>query len=194
MSGRVWFTSDLHLGNLHVASTRGFDADDSSVGRHDLAIKRNWNEVVRPSDTVWVLGDVCLDARNLPKVAELNGTKHLITGNHDAVFPGRHNSHKFYKIWSEYFASIQPFAVRHYDGTKFLLSHFPYSGDREAGTERCSQFRLKDEGLPLVHGHLHMPHVLHPAWPRQVHVGLDAWELRPVPLGEVVRLVREVSK
>ncbi len=35
-----------------------------------------------------------------------------------------------------------------------LLSHFPYAGDSH-DEDRYAKFRLRDEGIPLLHGHAH---------------------------------------
>ena len=45
-----------------------------------------WNEVVRPNDDVWHLGDFALKIRAAEAGAllrSLNGRKHLVTGNND---------------------------------------------------------------------------------------------------------------
>ncbi len=77
-----------------------------------------------------------------------------------------------------------------------LLSHFPYVGDR--GQERYAQWRLKDEGLPLLHGHTHSAEEISytprinngGGWPTtQMHVGLDAWNLTPVSLEQIGELL-----
>lgn len=184
----VWYTSDLHLGHRNVAEMRGF----SCAGAHDAYLIERWNQAVRPDDIVWVLGDVTLSAgQHLHRVAALNGLKHLITGNHDAVFPGHRDSHKHQREWLRYFESVQPYARRRADGVEFLMSHFPYSGDR--GEDRHTQYRLRDEGRLLVHGHLHSPYITQPGYPRQVHVGLDAWAMSPAHENYVLSVLRERS-
>lgn len=48
---------------------------------------RLWNEVVKPEDTVWILGDWCMgDRQKTGLYAEkVNGRKILIAGNHDKL-------------------------------------------------------------------------------------------------------------
>ena len=53
---KTFFTSDLHLGHVHVAELRGFE----SVAEHDQALINYWNAVVSSGDDVWVLGDFAL--------------------------------------------------------------------------------------------------------------------------------------
>jgi calcineurin-like phosphoesterase family protein len=186
--GQVWYTSDLHFGHQKLAEMRGFNTFEE----HDQEIVARWNAEVDPGDSVWVLGDACMNARELPTVGELNGFKHLVTGNHDQCWPGHARAERYQRMWLEFFQTIQNYGTRKVDGTRFLLSHFPYAGDHTE-KQRHVQYRLRDEGLPLVHGHIHSAEIYNRLRPRQVHVGLDAWQLRPVSQEQVVSLVREVS-
>lgn len=198
--GTIWFTSDTHFRHAMVARLRGFaDADE-----HDGELVRRWNSVVRPEDVVWHLGDVALGKRGevWPYVDALNGTKHLIAGNHDPVWPGHRESFKHQREWLGHFASVQGFARRKIGAHYALLSHFPYEGDHTE-TERYPQYRLPDLGGWLLHGHTHsgermtpvrlLPAMFgqtEPSWRgKQISVGLDAWDLKPVPLHEIERLV-----
>lgn len=203
--GAVWFTSDLHLGHSMVAGLRGFRAPDGEPdpGAHDAAVTANWTRLVRPGDQVWVLGDLAV-ASSAARVREvldligpLPGEKHLIAGNHDPVHPGNRDSHKWFARYMTVFASVQAFARRKVsvprpDGTSIridvMLSHFPYVADR--GFEaRYPEYRLPDTGNWLIHGHTHSAEKR--SEPRGIHIGLDAWDLCPVPLGAVEALIRE---
>lgn len=49
-------------------------------------MKATWNSIVKPNDEVWVVGDFAFkgSVQSLAKLCEeLNGTLHLILGNHD---------------------------------------------------------------------------------------------------------------
>lgn len=181
----LWFTSDTHFGHKMMATRRGFTRLDvngvviPAITDHDEAIITNWNRIVKPDDLVWHLGDVGLgrDTHTLECVSRLNGRKQLITGNHDAVWPGHRNSRLHQRAWLEVFESVQPFAKIHLDGQMVLLSHFPYDGDHTE-RDRNTQFRLRNEGLPLLHGHLHSS--TFNSGPRQLHIGVDAHDLKPV--------------
>jgi calcineurin-like phosphoesterase family protein len=185
---RVLYCSDLHLGHRLMCTTRGF----ATIEEHDETVISNWNKAVAADDIVWLLGDVSLrwDDKLRWKLGRLNGTKHLIAGNHDAVFPGHRDAYRNQAQWigEGMFASIQAYARRKSAGREFLMSHFPYRGDHiEGRPDRSVQYRLRDEGLWLVHGHLHSKDKV--TGPRQVHIGLDAWDLRPVPEEEVIALM-----
>lgn len=183
---RLWYTSDLHFAHPKCAKIRGF----ASPEEHDEIIIQNWNRLVRKQDIVWVLGDVCMRSGGLTNVLALNGVRHLVTGNHDGPFPGNRDSHNSQRKWLEYFDSVQAYARRRAAGVEFLMSHFPYSGDHTP-EDRYTQYRLRDEGMPLLHGHLHTPDRYDLASrPRQFHVGVDSWGLEPVPEELVIEFLQ----
>jgi calcineurin-like phosphoesterase family protein len=184
----VFFTSDTHFLHSMVAKLRGF----ASSEEHDEEVIARWNAVVRPDDFVWHLGDVGLgkELGVLACASHLNGVKHLVTGNHDLAWPGHRDSRKHQRLWLDYFESVQAFAKVRIAAQTVLLSHFPYEhGGDHTTEERYPQFRLPDLGGWLLHGHTHQPQRMD--GPRSVHVGLDAWGLRPASDTEIAALIRE---
>lgn len=183
----VWVSSDLHFHHKMVARTRGFATPEE----HDSVLIATFNRLVKPDDVLWLLGDISM-ARNqvdiLNTVACLTGRKQLVTGNHDAPFPGHRNSRRHQKAWLEVFESVQAFARTSICGEDFLLSHFPYAGDHTT-QERYMEYRLRDYGKPLLHGHTHSSVKLTSKEHRVVHVGVDAWSLRPVKDTEIQELL-----
>jgi calcineurin-like phosphoesterase family protein len=181
----VWFTSDLHFGHRLVAGHRGFADTDA----HDEHLIHQWSRKVDKDDQVWVLGDLCVSSptRALEIVRDLPGIKHLISGNHDSCHPMHRDSHKWQPKYLAAFASVQPFARRRIDGTEILLSHFPYSKDRHE--VRYTQWRLRDEGLWLLHGHTHAADQRLEG--REIHVGVDAWDFTPVPIHTIAALMSD---
>lgn len=190
----MWFTADLHLGHRLVSGLRGFHRTDGEpdVDAHDGAILANWDRTVATDDVVWVLGDLAVTGsrvRLLAILATINalpGRKHLITGNHDPVHPMHRSAHKWQRTYLETFESVQPFARVAVAGQRVLLSHFPYGADHTE-SPRYGQYRLRDEGAWLLHGHTHAP--VQRTGPREIHVGLDAWRLRPVSAHELATLI-----
>lgn len=188
----VWFTSDTHFKHRAMIE-RGWRPRFSSLEEMDQTMIENWNAVVRPNDIVWHLGDVGMGTANgfLPYFKfRLNGTKHLIAGNHDKPWSGNRDAHSHLPRWLDgAFASVQTFAKRHVGGKTVMLSHFPYAGDH-VGEDRYNQFRLRDEGPWLIHGHVHG------AWRvkgRMINVGVDVWNFRPVPLSEIERIIHSAD-
>lgn len=172
----VYYTSDLHLGHKMVAELRGF----STTEDHDEAILANWAKIVTKRDIVWVLGDLTLKGNpdeQLAKIAKLPGNKHFIAGNHDPCHPMHRDANKYQKRYLTTFESVQAFARRQIMGQPVLLSHFPYTADHRVES-RYPQYRLPDLGAFLIHGHTHQADKFSG---REMHVGLDAWDLKPIP-------------
>jgi calcineurin-like phosphoesterase family protein len=176
---QLWFTSDDHVGHHNIALTRGFD----EAASHDAALAAAWDAVVRPNDQVWVLGDTSMEGkRNVERAlqwfADRPGAKHLIPGNHCSCHPMHSQAHKWLRAYLEVFETVQQSAVRKIHGHRVLLSHFPYSADHTAEV-RYPQWRFRDEGAWLIHGHTHSPNKVSG---REIHVGVDAHDLTPVSL------------
>jgi calcineurin-like phosphoesterase family protein len=182
---RTFFTSDLHFGHQNIIEycRRPF----ASVQEMNAGLVELWNAVVGPEDEVWVLGDVCLGniEDSLRYVGKLQGTKHLIAGNHDRVFregrrdewEGRYKDAGFVSITYGHrlLSTEQP----------ILLSHFPYEGDSRM-EDRFTDQRPPDAGLPLLHGHVHG------RWRKKgriIDVGVDAWGGQPVDLPTLLDLL-----
>lgn len=185
-----FYTADTHF--LHAAmpaSGKGWRPFATVEEMNELFIER-WNSVVTKRDIVYHLGDVGVgrDHDILECVRRLNGTKRLILGNHDAPFPGNGKYSTHTRRWTEpgLFESLASFATGKIDRTPVMLSHFPYEGDH-TGEDRFDQFRLRDNGAVLLHGHVHG------AWAdkdRQINVGVDVRDWRPVAIDEVVQIIR----
>ena len=139
-----------------------------------------------------VLGDLAVTtnrdrlAEVLDRIGNLPGTKHLILGNHDTAHPKHRDAHRHQRTYLRVFESVQVMARRRIDGVEVMLSHYPYAGDHTVD-DRDIQYRLRDAGRWLVHGHVHA--VDRVTGPRQVHVGLDAWNLTPAPESEIARII-----
>ena len=209
----VFFTSDPHIGHRAVAYQRRYGSWPSDrslvtpedVEWHDALLAERWDAAVGKDDIVWVLGDLVANPKHfdtaLEWIAARPGTKNLVLGNHDPGHPMHRDSHKWQRRYLDAFESVQQSARRYIplpDGSRqeVLLSHFPYDGDN--GTEgRHTQWRLRNEGVAILHGHVHSGEqltyvsygpqgVLNTA---QVHVGVDAWNMTPVSLEQVADLL-----
>ena len=131
-----------------------------------------WNEQVGPNDEVYILGDFSLSPKAAQQFApRLNGTKHLILGNHDAPFEftTRRKAASMRTKYLNEFASVEMEGeLTLKNGVTVLLKHFPYSLDYD---QRYKQHRMKDEGKWLIHGHVHAKYLKHG---NQIDVGVDA--------------------
>lgn len=192
----TWLTSDLHLGHEKVARIRGFE----TVAEHDETILRNLARKVRDGDQLFILGDVVMGANAVRKVysrhrirSRVGGSTQVwvVLGNHDRPHPMHRNAHTHVKDWLAHFDAVITSATLRHRGTTYLLSHFPYDGEgatRPDDEDRLTQWRLRDEGVPLIHGHVHddVRHRLSRLGTPMHHVGLDAWGLSPVTIHDAV--------
>lgn len=175
----VFFTSDTHFGHQRIISLCGRPVE-SVDEMNELMIER-WNETVKPGDIVIHLGDVALGtiADSLPLVGRLNGSIFLVPGNHDRIFSGEKQAKRdrFMPEYLKVFDKVLPESLSMVlGGFEVMLSHFPYVGDSH-GADRHADKRPKDEGLPIVHGHVH------DEWAengRMFNAGVDVREFRPV--------------
>ena len=189
---RIYFTADLHLGHELVATHRGYEA----VSDHDAMIVEAIIDTVPEQSTLWILGDVMGWGSHrdhalsvLQEVRERTGaTMHLVTGNHDTCHPMHRNAGREQRKYLRVFDSVQAFAKLRHNRRDILLSHFPYQGDHTV-EERFNQWRLRDYGQPLVHGHTHQTTPTDPTRANQVCVSWDAWG-RPAKLHEVMNTLR----
>ncbi len=158
----TFFTADTHF--HHGGALGLYHRPFASVAAMDQAMLQRWNDTVAPEDEVWHLGDFALRLRPEAAAAllqQLHGRKHLITGNNDTpetvALPG----------W----ASTQPYAEIEQDGTRLVLCHYAFRTWNGMG-----------RGALNLHGHSHGR--LKPL-PRQVDVGVDVWDFRPVTLAQI---------
>lgn len=155
-----WFTSDLHFGHRNVIEY--CDRPYKDIYEMDPAIVKQWNSQVKPEDEVYFLGDFGINKKKVfdkDLLDQLNGTKHIILGNHDFGFSRLHNQKQWESISNKYFAAgwasvgvdVHFFTLK--NGLDVHLSHLPPSNDHD---NRYSQFKQDyHEDDIYLHGHLH---------------------------------------
>lgn len=178
----IFFTSDTHLfhDNAAVYGPRGFD----NARDHTEAIRDNWNSTVGPHDVVFCLGDMVLGHRrdNLPFLNTMNGIKVLVPGNHDNVSSLHKNREKWMNDYLGVFLAI--FDENVVSG-ETAMSHYPPAEIPDHGEEdRYPHLRpaLSDDIRVHLHGHTHYSDKVRTLsnGSLAVHVGMDAWGLKPV--------------
>jgi len=195
---QTFFTSDLHIGHHKVLEycSRPF----GSLHEMEEKLIANWNSVVRPDDTVYVLGDFLLGGkpeRIREVIGRLNGLKILIRGNHDAEGS---------RMKALGFDVVLDHAVMKIAGEQVNLSHFPYRMNRlkelyyEWGYKlfpkrffrpRKFYWQLKNDGKFLLHGHTHSKHKIRG---KMIHVGVDAWDFKPVSIGHIGNIIELIKR
>jgi calcineurin-like phosphoesterase family protein len=191
-----FFVSDTHFGHnniLHLGHGRPFD----SIEEHNETLIKNWNRVVKSSDTVYHLGDVALGriTESLPLVARLNGRKKLVPGNHDRIFSGEKEKQiqrflpEYEKVFDDILAEQTMLNLYgHWDTVWPMMCHFPYSGDSHEN-DRHADKRPVDEGFPLIHGHIHDKWKING---RMFNVGVDVNNFTPVHEDEIIAWIESL--
>lgn len=228
----IYFTSDLHFCHPFVAALRGYGKTDEdpitlhdkvSNGElsfaelkelvnwrmHDEDLINNFNEILKPEDELYILGDLSTGGRvsareAIAMVSRLKvprKRRHLILGNHDPLIPS-HGGGKELKDLLDQFNSVSRNEVIVIDGRNVVLSHFQFrnhfdgsvSGElsTNANVEEFSNYAVVDDGhLLLLHGHTHAKDPFEFDNPREMNVGVDAWGMKPVSEEVVVeRLIK----
>lgn len=187
----TFFTSDWHFGHVniltHVPARREYLGLSPEADVNDMndALVELWNRQVKPTDDVWVIGDMCMGkvAETITHVGRLNGHKYLIMGNHDRPHPvATKNPDKraeWHEMYKEYFDGIHMDMIYDFDGIEIEVNHFPFPGnDHTSGSERynatdIAEWSPVDVGQPLVHGHVHDHYKVRD---KMLNVGIDAWD------------------
>jgi calcineurin-like phosphoesterase family protein len=104
--------------------------------------------------------------------------------------------HKRAEHWTERymaagFESVSTYEVLELASRQVLLCHFPYQGAGDhTDEERYPEWRPLDNGMPLLHGHIH------DLWldrGSMFNVGVDVHDYRPVPVERIVTWVRALE-
>lgn len=161
---------------------------------------QRWNEKVKPEDLVYHLGDFSMSMRGLDQIVYgLNGTKVLIPGNHDSCHPAHKANRRGQVTFKDYervgFSDVALEMIIEIPlkgiPTKVKMCHLPYEpDDKEKVDRRYMDMRPKDEGLLLLHGHVHTAFKFN-VEKRMVNVGVDQWNFFPVSVEEIDKLVTE---
>ncbi len=172
----TFLISDTHFGHAGVCKFLGVNGTKlrpwNNTEEMDEEMVKRWNEVVKPGDKVYHLGDIAINRRSLSILGRLNGDKVLIKGNHD-IFE--------LKDYAKHFRDI-----RAYNVTKegIIMSHIPIHPD--------SKGRFKAN----IHGHLHDKRVLLENLygtftdPFYHNVCVEQIDYRPINLTEVLERVK----
>lgn len=129
-----FFCADLHIGHKrlvqHDERLGRIPRPFGSIEDHDNEIIRSINETCDSGDTLYVLGDVTVNSKNLYRLREINCKMHLIMGNHDLEDS---------QTYMKYFYKVSAYRVFE----KFIATHIPIH------PMEMPRFNVN------VHGHLH---------------------------------------
>lgn len=170
----IFLISDTHFGHANILNFKYKDAmgivhpmrefkDVNHMNEHMIAC---WNEIVRPQDKVYHLGDIAMNPKDIPIIARCNGHKRLVLGNHDP---------KVMKLLTPYFEAI--YSSRQLD--KLFLTHIPIHPESMG---KC---------LANVHGHVHnnVPQLFF--GPKYYNVSVEVLDYKPIALETLQALLRK---
>lgn len=179
MSQNIFVTSDLHFCHDRdfLYKPRGFN----NIFDHDEKIVENWNEIVKPNDLVYILGDLMLknNQLGLEYINRLNGFKYIILGNHDTdARQGLYLNYIHNLVDITYAFIIQEHKYQ------FYLSHYPTkvgNYDDEITHKKfyslCGHTHTQDKWLDFIDC-------------KTYHVELDAHNNYPVNIETIIEDIR----
>lgn len=157
----IWLTSDTHFGHARIIEY--CDRPFANVGSMDAYLINNWNQVVKPDDTVFHLGDFCMgDPKKYLK--ELNGNKVFLLGDHDKNMSG---------LTKERLVIIRPLNDEYGNQRAITLCHWAMRSWYKSHYASWHLFghhhgRLEPYGLSF-------------------DIGVDCWDFYPVSLDEIAK-------
>lgn len=163
---KTFFTSDTHF--FHENVIKFCNRPYETVEEMNYKLIKNWNHVVGPEDHLWFLGDFSFGTVEKTEqiLYQLNGIKHLITGNHDRK--GRCQKLK----WDKFFVDQHDYYRLKVGTNKFVLCHFPFSS--------------WERGYINLHGHWHStPKDYHSKY-MQHDVGVDMNNYYPISMEDAI--------
>ena len=179
---KTWFTSDTHFG--HEGIIAYCERPFKDVAEMDAELIRRWNACVQPGDTIYHMGDFsfCGLIHTREIMAQLNGYKVLVHGNHDKHFFRKDGSFKDVGFDN---TMLNGFIER--DGKILEMSHYQYKGYDDLEGRDFSHVQLDDKGNWLLHGHVHRRWKING---RMINVGVDQWGFAPVSEEEIMGIVK----
>lgn len=139
------------------------EAIDEVLTWHDEMLVKYWNQTVRPEDTVWFMGDLCLCTKEIAHklIKRLNGHKRMVYGNHDHWSVSTYAGLGFEEV------SKRPVLVKGY----FLLSHAPV---------------YMNDATPFfnIYGHVHGSEIYKTATEHSRCVCVERQNFRPIEIEE----------
>jgi calcineurin-like phosphoesterase family protein len=170
----IWVTSDSHFNHKNILNFtdnegRRVRSFNSVEEMNEVLIER-WNEVVKPGDKIYHLGDVFFGPKSWIEQnwKRLNGKKRLIVGNHDDIE---------YIVQQRMFEKVVMW--RMFTEFNLLLTHVPVNNS--------TLYERRFNNGPMtpminVHGHIHSN--ASPVGP-YVCVCVEQTDYRPVNIQEL---------
>lgn len=179
MKIKRWVTADHHFGHRNIIHyvSRPFKNENHM----DNTMLRNHNEVVRPDDEVYILGDLHLGVRGFYYLEKMAGKIFIVPGGHD-------------KRWLKFqvpkdVVILPPLITKQFYNRTITMCHYP-----------LASWEKSHYGAHHFHGHCHGTiGVMSPSSDRQlppgqvvgkrVDVGVDNWDFYPVDIRVLIAML-----
>lgn len=166
-----YFAADYHWGHVNVL---GYDNRPfKTIEEHDQLIIAKHNEIVRPTDHFWFIGDISLHATTSyveDLLKQLKGILHFLKGNHD--------NRKIIKLFSKYGIYHGEQVTIRIDDQKMTLNHC-----------RMYVFFNSHYGAWNLHGHSHGALDKAP-WGKTLDVGINIRDYAPLSFPFIQALMK----
>lgn len=159
----IYYTADMHFAHENII--KYCERPFKDITTMNNALIRNWNQRVKPNDTVYHVGDFAYKAQHLPLDFErkLNGKIIFILGNHD-----KNNKLKTELISAKIFHADKQVELVHNPQHSSLRYDFTFCGHvHTAWKFRTYSISKRKENIII-------------------NVGVDAWRFMPVTFEEIV--------
>jgi calcineurin-like phosphoesterase family protein len=172
----IYLTADEHYDH-YTTSTRNIikyaNRPFSSINEMNQTIIRNFNSMVKNEDETWHIGDFTLKGVGYKHwfetmLKQLNGTHHLVLGNHDRLHPWDYVEVGFTTVHTAVMLE------------EFILVHDPVA----AITRRDRIFLC---------GHVHDLYKTLPG-KNIINVGVDVWQFQPISIAYLRECIPEWLK
>lgn len=177
----IFLTSDLHLNNENVIRYCGRPYANAAEMNEGLI--ENWNSVVGPEDTVYVLGDFIMgNADTVPDILNrLNGDIILIQGNHDT-----RTKMKYYEE-----LGIKTMQLYHflYKDKYIIMCYFPINN-----SDYWKMLVQDNAEIIYCYGHIHDKAPTGYHGDKMYHVGVDTNNYTPISLEQIYREVKQYER
>ena len=174
----IYFTSDLHFDHDNIIKYCNRPYKDTTEMNNMLIA--NWNSIVKPQDTVYILGDIMMskNAGDVSKYIErLTGHKILIQGNHD-YFVKDYKNQRY-----DFLDDIKSYEEINYNKQRFCLMHYP-----------IMDWNHMYHGSYMLHGHMHNEPIYNynnkNEGLKRYDVGVDANNYTPVSIEQIINFFK----
>lgn len=178
---KLFFTADTHF--FHSKIIEYTNRPFTSVLEMNETLISNWNEVVPEDGIVFHLGDFCFgDAEQwLQILSRLNGSIHLVMGNHDMRMAGESIMNSF--------ASVSQQRTIIVAGQSIILNHNPflcYGGAYRGVWQLFGHVHSGPRSLGIGKDDARLVHL----FPTQYDVGVDNNDYRPVSYEQLKKMIQ----